>query len=144
MRSMTKVSGPLYVYKPVTQNPDYMPFVSAIRAPFPFAVFWNEEIHDDRNSCRSPCAPPDPTLRLSHHPDLAVEFVVDTGYTDYLTLPFDAVVAMGLRYLHDISADLADNSTILIPVYLATIVWHGMEMEVPVLQQANALCSARL
>ena len=47
------------------------------------------------------------TLRLQRRPDLTIEFVVDTGYTDYLTLPLAAVVAMGLQYLHDVPADLA-------------------------------------
>lgn len=51
MRSITRVSGHLYVYKPVTHNPGYTPFASAIRAPFPFAVFWNEEIHTEMYAC---------------------------------------------------------------------------------------------
>ena len=31
------------------------------------------------------------TFRLTDHPDLTIEYVVDTGYTDYLTLPRAAV-----------------------------------------------------
>jgi len=73
------------------------------------------------------------TFRLRNQQELTIEFIVDTGYTDYLTLPADAVIAMGLRYLHDTPADLADDSTIQIAVYLATIVWNGMEMDVPAL-----------
>jgi clan AA aspartic protease len=73
------------------------------------------------------------TFRISDQPELTIEFVVDTGYTDYLTLPADAVTAMDLRYLHDIPADLADDSTIQIPVYRATVVWNGAHVDVPVL-----------
>lgn len=58
---------------------------------------------------------------------------MDTGYTDYLTLPPNAVAAMGLRFLHRIPADLADDSTIEISVYRGVILWEGIEMEVPVL-----------
>ena len=39
-------------------------------------------------------------FRLPGQAGMTIEFVVDTGYTDYLTLPPSAVVAMGLRYLH--------------------------------------------
>ena len=73
------------------------------------------------------------TFRLTDRPDLTIEYVVDTGYTDYLTLPRAAVAAMGLYFLHRIPADLADDSTVEIEVYRASIVWHGREMVVPVL-----------
>ena len=73
------------------------------------------------------------TFRLPGKPDLTIEYVVDTGYTDYLTLPYAAVATMGLRFLHRIPADLADDSTVEIDVYRATIIWHGRVIEVPVL-----------
>ena len=72
-------------------------------------------------------------FRLQNQPDFTIDFVVDTGYTDYLTLPKNIVEAMRLRYLHDTPADLADDSTIRISVYFATIVWNEVEVEVPVL-----------
>ena len=40
------------------------------------------------------------TFRLASQPDLAIEFVVDTGFTGFLTLPPAAVSAMRLPYLH--------------------------------------------
>ncbi len=73
------------------------------------------------------------TFRLPNQLDLTIEFVVDTGYTDYLTLPVAAVTAMGLRFLHRTSADLADNSIVDMNVHHATILWNGAEMDVPVL-----------
>ncbi|HET6384925.1 MAG TPA: clan AA aspartic protease [Armatimonadota bacterium] len=72
-------------------------------------------------------------IRLPNQPDFPVEFVVDTGYTDYLTLPPTAVAALNLPLLHRIPAALADDTTIEVSVHLATILWDGAELEVPVL-----------
>ena len=72
-------------------------------------------------------------FRLLDQPDLSIEFVVDTGFTDYLTLPRDAANAMGLRFLYHMNADLADDSTIEIPVHLATILWNSVPKQVRVL-----------
>lgn len=34
------------------------------------------------------------TIRLLNQPDIIIEFVVDTGFTGYLTLPPQAVAAL--------------------------------------------------
>ena len=73
------------------------------------------------------------TFLLQGRPDLTIEFVVDTGFTYFLTLPPAAVAALGLPYLHDTPANLADDSTVAIAVHAATIVWNGVEREVRVL-----------
>lgn len=73
------------------------------------------------------------TFVLAQQPNLSVEFVVDTGFTDFLTLPVSAVAAMGLPFLYPMSADLADNSTVEIAVYLATVLWNGAAKKVRVL-----------
>lgn len=73
------------------------------------------------------------TFRLLGRPDLIIEFVVDTGFVGFLTLPHAAVLAMGLPYLHHTSAGLADDNQVQIPVYEATIVWEGTERAVRVL-----------
>jgi len=72
-------------------------------------------------------------FRLPDSPDIAIEFVVDTGFTDHLTLPIDAVDAMGLPLLSRIPADLADGSTVEIRMHSATILWDDQEKEVRVL-----------
>ena len=72
-------------------------------------------------------------FRLPNQPNLTIEFVVDTGFTGFLTLPPAAVTAMELPFLHCIPADLADASTIELNVHAATIVWNGVERQVPVL-----------
>jgi len=59
------------------------------------------------------------TFRLPNQPNLAIEFVVDTGF---LTLPATAAAAMGLPFLHLTPADLADGSTVNLAVHTATCV----------------------
>jgi clan AA aspartic protease len=72
-------------------------------------------------------------FRLANQPDVKIEFVVDTGFEGFLTLPPPAVAALGLPYLHDLSAKLADDNSIRVDVRSATIVWDGEEYEVTVL-----------
>jgi clan AA aspartic protease len=72
-------------------------------------------------------------FRLPNQPNLTIEFVVDTGFTGFLTLPPAAVAAMELPFLHRVPADLADASTIELNVYAATIVWNDVARQVPVL-----------
>ena len=52
-----------------------------------------------------------------------VTTVVDTGFDGHLTLPFELVDLLGLRYLHHGRATLADGTTISVPRYEATIEW---------------------
>lgn len=73
------------------------------------------------------------TFRLPGRPDLTLSFVVDTGFAGSLTLPPDAVSALGLRYLARLPANLADDSSVLVGMYEATIVWDGVERQVQVL-----------
>ena len=44
------------------------------------------------------------TFRLTGRQELAIEFVVDTGYTGSLTLPMEAVEALGLQFEFDLPA----------------------------------------
>ena len=62
-----------------------------------------------------------------------VEFVIDTGFTSYLTLPLADVTALGLALSDVIEADLADGSKISVSVYDAVIFWHGEELELEVI-----------
>ncbi len=62
-------------------------------------------------------------LSLSSTQASAVIFV-------YLT---EAVSLIGLPFMHDIPANLADNSEVLLPVYEAIVLWDGEEREVLVI-----------
>jgi len=66
-------------------------------------------------------------------PDVTIEFVVDTGFVGYLTLPAAAAAALNLPFVRRIAANLADDSTIHVSVHAATIVWNGEALEVAVL-----------
>lgn len=54
-----------------------------------------------------------------------IEAVVDTGYSEFLTLPSDRVGELGLTRKHQGSARLADGSEIAFDVYDAELVWDG-------------------
>jgi len=72
-------------------------------------------------------------FRLPSQPDMMIDFVVDTGFVGYLTLPPAAVRLMHLLLLRWIAANLADDSTIYVSVHRATVLWDGDERMVEVL-----------
>ncbi|MGB6296900.1 MAG: clan AA aspartic protease [Rivularia sp. (in: cyanobacteria)] len=72
-------------------------------------------------------------FRLPSQPDFSIDFVIDTGFNGYLTLPPQAVNAMNLPLYSSISARLADGSETVLSVHLATIIWDDVEKVVPVL-----------
>jgi clan AA aspartic protease len=72
-------------------------------------------------------------LRPPERSDFEIECVVDTGFEGALTLPPDVVAALKLPYLTRINANLADDSSVMTRLHLATIIWHGVEREVIVL-----------
>jgi clan AA aspartic protease len=72
------------------------------------------------------------TFRLVNGTIFPIEFVIDTGFTDHLCLPLEAVNLLGLPFLYNLPANLADNSSVFLPVYQAIILWDGMERDVRV------------
>lgn len=70
---------------------------------------------------------------LPGQPSFGIDFVVDTGFNDYLTLPPQAIRLMNLPLYSSVSARLADNSESLLPIHLATILWDEEEKVFPVL-----------
>ena len=71
--------------------------------------------------------------RLIGKPDFSIDFVIDTGFMDFLTLPPAAVAALGLPFLYNLPIVLANSSHDVVAVYAATILWHGVEHDVHVL-----------
>ncbi len=69
---------------------------------------------------------------LANQPDLAIEFVVDTGFAGFLSLPLEAVTLLGFPFVYDVYANLADNSSRILPVHETTIIWNGVERKVNV------------
>lgn len=73
------------------------------------------------------------TFLLPNGSSLLIEFVIDTGFTDHLCLPPEAVSLLGLPFMYDLPANLADNSEVLLPVHEAIVLWDGEEREVRVI-----------
>lgn len=60
--------------------------------------------------------------------------IVDTGFTDYLTLPAAAIAQLGLQFREIVQAQLADGSIADIPTYAAVAEWHGETRRIVVCQ----------
>jgi clan AA aspartic protease len=73
------------------------------------------------------------SLSLANGSTIPIEFVVDTGFTGQLCLPSEAVSVLGLPFLYDLPANLADNSEVILPVHEGLIIWDGEEREVLIL-----------
>ena len=54
-----------------------------------------------------------------------VEALLDTGFSEYLTLPPDAVARLGLEYADRIPMTLADERQIDASVYEGLVKWFG-------------------
>ncbi|MGK7953562.1 MAG: clan AA aspartic protease [Xenococcaceae cyanobacterium] len=72
-------------------------------------------------------------FRLPAQPDFSLNFIIDTGFNDHLTLPPQAISAMNLPLYSITPARLADGSEALLSIHLATIIWDNVEKIVPIL-----------
>jgi clan AA aspartic protease len=63
-----------------------------------------------------------------------IQAVIDTGYNGYLTLPSHLITAHQFSFAGYRRAALADGSSVILDVYLATVVWHAKQQEVVVVQ----------
>jgi clan AA aspartic protease len=68
------------------------------------------------------------TFRLSNQPDFQIEFVVDTGLNDYLTLLPQAISAMNLPQYSNAPVRLADGTETMLSIHSATIIWDEVEL----------------
>jgi clan AA aspartic protease len=72
-------------------------------------------------------------FRLPGQPDFSLDFVIDTGFNGYLTLPVQAISVMNLPLYSSTPIKLADGSEALSAIHLATVVWDDVEKLVLVL-----------
>jgi clan AA aspartic protease len=63
-----------------------------------------------------------------------VDAILDTGFTEYLTLPPPLIAALALNYQYSMPLVLADCSPVGVAVYEGVVVWDGQERLVPVHQ----------
>lgn len=70
-------------------------------------------------------------IRISNPQDSAltarVEAIVDTGFTEDITLPPSVIEALGLTMVGETLVRLADGVERVFPYCLASIYWHGQE-----------------
>lgn len=60
----------------------------------------------------------------------AIEAMIDTGFSGFLTLPPRIIASLGLSWVCRQSGILADGSVRPFDVYAATVVWDGQERTV--------------
>jgi clan AA aspartic protease len=75
----------------------------------------------------------DVVFSLPSQANLAIECVVDTGFAGALTLSPESVAKLGLPFLQEIDANLANDTDVATAVHVATIIWDGNELDVAVL-----------
>ena len=51
--------------------------------------------------------------------------VLDTGFTEYLTLSPETIARLGLSHAHTAQVVLGDGSEVQVSVYRAEVLWHG-------------------
>lgn len=63
----------------------------------------------------------------------AIDVIVDTGFTDYLTLDQQVITRLGLQKTSVARVELADGSTTLLEEFLVRVQWGDHWLEVPAL-----------
>jgi clan AA aspartic protease len=61
-----------------------------------------------------------------------IEAVIDTGYTGFLSLPREIIIALSLPWTGIDRGTLGDGSEVTFEVYVATIIWDGQYRNIPV------------
>ena len=62
-----------------------------------------------------------------------IKAVIDTGFTDYLTLPPELIASLNLPFRELNEFVLADGNVVAFPTYTATVIWDGAEKSLLVL-----------
>ncbi|MCY4576442.1 MAG: clan AA aspartic protease [Chloroflexi bacterium] len=63
-----------------------------------------------------------------------IEVVIDTGFSDYLTLPPSLIAEFDLRFQDTVLVTLADGSDVELGTFDVTIAWDGESRQVGALQ----------
>jgi clan AA aspartic protease len=59
-----------------------------------------------------------------------VDTVIDTGFSGFLTLPFDIISALGLSWEGRDVATLGDGTSCTFEVYTVIVIWDGQYREI--------------
>lgn len=66
-----------------------------------------------------------------------IRAIIDTGFTEYLTLPPAVVASLGLPFNSTTTALLADDTVVDFDEYVASINWDGELREIIVIESAG-------
>ena len=66
-------------------------------------------------------------LRGTNTVEIDVEAVLDTGFTEYLTLPLALVNSLGLPRVNTDKVILADGNTVGVDLYEGVVIWDAQE-----------------
>lgn len=64
-------------------------------------------------------------VRGSQRREQEIEAVIDTGYTEWLSLPLGLIAPLGLRWKTVGRAILADGSECMFDIYRGEVLWDG-------------------
>jgi clan AA aspartic protease len=71
-------------------------------------------------------------LRAPDGRDIDVEFVIDTGFNGWITLPSTVILQLGLSWRRRGQGELADGSETVVDIYEADVIWDGALRRVPI------------
>ena len=63
-----------------------------------------------------------------------IEAIVDTGYDSYLTLPYQAISALGLPPYAPAEVTLADGRVEVMELFERSVEWEGQRLPIPILR----------
>ena len=74
-----------------------------------------------------------------------VDFAIDTGFTDEITLPPDIIDQLGLPFNRDVQLFMADGTVYVGTVHTGWVMWHDRVREIDLVSvDANPLVGMRL
>src|SRR5947209_19806257 len=62
----------------------------------------------------------------------AIDFKIDTAFTDFINLPIAAVASLGLPRIGQETVQIADGSFVRVAVHAGVVIWDGMARKVDV------------
>jgi clan AA aspartic protease len=65
-------------------------------------------------------------------PKIAVDAVIDTGFTSFLSLPLSTITDLGLPWHYRDFGTLGDGSEVVFELYKASVIWDGQNQMIDV------------